>query len=153
MSIPKFIHGKYDGLPSTLARRVAFLRDARGVHISELSRRARVSQDLLEQIEAGVETWMAVAIRQRVARVLKVDPHILEEVETRIDEEFKLADPPEKVLSDIKDRILDGEKLIECPACGKPMKVWIQEGFDLVNNTIVTPKGHCMTCIFQIKSD
>lgn len=152
MDIPKFIHGTYENLPDTLAKRVSFLRNSRGIHIFELSKRARVSVDFIEQIEAGIETWLSISIRQRISRVLKVDPNILEEVEKKIVSPEILKKIPDSVIKKIKQKIMDGEKNTPCPACGKPMRVWVQEGFDLIGNSTSSPKGYCRSCIFQIKT-
>ena len=64
MELPKYIHGHQEGLPKTLARRVSFLRNARRIHIAELSLKAQVPVKLLEDIEAGIKTWLPVTIRQ-----------------------------------------------------------------------------------------
>ena len=83
MDLPKYIHESQENLPKTLASRVSFLRNARRIHIAELSLQAKVPLQLLEDIEAGIETWLPTSIRQRISIVLKVDPKILEEVEVK----------------------------------------------------------------------
>ena len=77
MDLPKYIHGPQEDLPKTLASRVSFIRNARRIHMADLSLRAKVPLELLEDIEAGIETWLPTSVRQRIARVLKVDPIIL----------------------------------------------------------------------------
>ena len=150
--LPKYIHGKQEGLPKTLASRVAFLRNARRIHITELSLRAKISIELIEDIEAGIETWLPTSIRQRIARVLKVDPNILEEVEIKnFDEENFPKQPPLELVERIQEDILSGVKDIQCPLCQNPLKVWIQEGLDLNEKPIRTPKAHCTVCVFQLR--
>ena len=150
--LPKYLHGHVKGLPKTLARRVSFLRNARRIHIAELSLKARVSVKLLEDIEAGIETWLPVTIRQRIANILRVDPNILEEVEVKdINTSALPKDPPLELLERISEDILNGEKNINCPLCNNSLKVWIQEGLDLNENPIKTSKAHCMVCVFQLK--
>lgn len=153
MDIPKYIHDRNGhGLPLTLASRVSFLRDARRIHIEELSVQARVSLKFIEDVEAGIETWLPTTVRQRIARVLKVDPIILEEVEIKKNYGDQiLKDPPLELVERIKEDVLSGEKNLTCPKCNKPLKVWIQQGFDLNEHPIQTPKGHCTVCIFQIR--
>ena len=151
MSLPKYIQNKEHNLPNTLAARVSFIRNARGIHILELAKEARVSVNLIEEVESGIETWLSVAVRQRIARVLKVDPIILEEVE--IKREFKdlLKDPQLEIIERIQNEIMDGVRNITCPVCGHPLKIWIQEGFDLNENPVKSPKAHCTVCVFQLK--
>ncbi|OGI19827.1 MAG: hypothetical protein A3B68_08435 [Candidatus Melainabacteria bacterium RIFCSPHIGHO2_02_FULL_34_12] len=152
MDLPKYIHGKEDGLPKTLASRVSFIRNARQIHIAELSYQARVPLKLIEDIEAGIETWLPTTVRQRIARVLKVDPNILEEVEVKIiNNEFLPKDPPVELMERIQDEILSGNKNLKCPQCQNLLKVWIQEGFDLNGNPVKSAKAHCTVCVFQLK--
>ena len=153
MDLPKYIHGHQEGLPKTLASRMSFLRNARRIHIRELSHEARVSIELLEDIESGIETWLPTSIRQRIARVLKVDPNILEEVEVKNEMKEELSkEPPLELIERIQEDILYGVKNIPCPICQSPLRVWVQEGFDLNRNSIKTPKAHCTVCVFLLKS-
>lgn len=152
MDLPKYIHGHIKGLPKTLARRVSFLRNARRIHIAELSLKARVPVKLLEDIEAGIETWLPVTIRQRIANILRVDPNILEEVEVKnITGQDLPKEPPLELLERISEDILSGVKNINCPLCNNPLRVWVQEGFDLNESPIKTSKAHCTVCVFQLK--
>ena len=153
MDLPKYLHGPQESLPKTLASRVSFLRNARRIHIEELSIQARVPLKLVEDIEAGIETWLPVSVRQRIARVLKVDPNILEEVEVKkINGDDFPKEPPLELLERIQEEIISGGKDIKCPLCSNPLKVWIQEGFDLNDNPIKAPKAHCTVCVFQFKA-
>ncbi|MBI2995935.1 MAG: helix-turn-helix transcriptional regulator [Candidatus Melainabacteria bacterium] len=155
MNLSKYLHGPQEDLPKTLASRISFIRNARRIHIQELAHQARVSIKLLEDIEAGIETWLPTAIRQRIARVLRVDPNILKEVETHSHVSFTgdiLKDPPRELVERIQEEILSNKKDIKCPVCQNPLKVWIQEGLDLNGLLVKSAKGHCTSCIFQIKS-
>ena len=152
MDLPKYLHGPQEDLPKTLASRISFLRNARRIHIAELSLQARVPVKLLEDIEAGIETWLPTSIRQRIARVLKVDPNILEEVEVKkINTEHFPKEPPLELTERIQEEILSGVQDIKCPVCSNPLRIWIQEGFDLNSNPVKTPKAHCTVCVFQLK--
>ena len=152
MDLPKYIHGPQDSLPKTLASRVSFLRNARRIHIAELSLQAKVPIKLLEDIEAGIETWLPTSIRQRISIVLKIDPKILEEVEIKnLKTEELYRDPPGELIERICEEILEEKKDIHCPMCGHEMKVWIQDGFDLNGIPIKTSKGYCKSCVFQIR--
>ena len=154
MELPKYIHGHQEGLPKTLASRVYFLRNARKIHITELSIQAKVDIKLLEDIEAGIETWLPTAMRQRIARVLKVDPNILEEVEVKninVMEDLP-KEPPLELIERIQQEILSGKKDINCPMCGSPLRVWVQGSLDLNGQPSKTPKAHCTVCVFQLKS-
>lgn len=152
MDLPKYIHGHEENLPKSLASRVSYIRNARRIHIEEMSQQARVSIKFLEDIEAGIETWLPTTVRQRIARILKVDPHILEEVEVKHKKSSDLPkNPPLEIYERIEEEIISGNKNIKCPVCGEALKIWIQEGLDLNGNPIKTAKGHCTVCVFQIK--
>lgn len=152
MELPKYIHGPQENLPKTLASRVSYIRNVRGLHIFELSQLARVSHKFLEDIEAGIETWLPIAVRQRIARVLNVDPNILEEVEikNKITKDLN-KEPPLELVERIQDEILSGVKTINCPVCSNELRVWVQEGFDLNGKPLNTPKAYCTFCVFQLK--
>ncbi|MBI1859064.1 MAG: helix-turn-helix transcriptional regulator [Candidatus Melainabacteria bacterium] len=152
MDLPKYIHGDTTDLPKTLASRISYIRNARGIHMLELSKQARVSIKLLEEIEAGLEIWLSVAVRQRIARVLKVDPSILEEVEVKIDLKDLPKEPPLEIIERLQSEIMEGIKDLKCPQCGNLLTTWIQEGFDLSEQKIKSPKAHCTKCVFQLKS-
>ncbi len=153
MDLPKYIHGPQDSLPKTLASRVSFLRNGRRIHIAELSLQAKVPLKLLEDVEAGIETWLPTSVRQRIAIVLKVDPKILEEVEVKNQStEEAYRNPPGELIERICEEILEGASDIKCPLCTGEMKVWIQDGFDLNGNQIKDPKGYCKSCVFQIRN-
>lgn len=153
MDLPKYIHGHEESLPKTLGSRVLFLRNARRLHIAELSHQARISIKMLEDIEAGIETWLPTSVRQRIARVLKVDPNILEEVEIKkLFSEEQMKYPSYEVTERIQEQILSGNSNISCPVCKNPLRVWIQEGFDLNNELIKSAKAHCTVCVFQLRS-
>ena len=152
MDLPKYIHGQQEGLPKTLASRVSFLRNKRCLHIAELSHQARVPLELLEDIEAGIDRWLPTSIRQRIARVLKVDPNILEEVEIKDSNLNFETVISQKSIKKIQDEILFSMKEIKCPLCNSLMRTWIQEGFDLNGVPIKSAKGHCKICVFQLRS-
>ena len=150
--LPKYIHGNQENLPKTLASRVSYIRNIRRLHIAELSQQSRVSVELLEDIEAGIETWLPTSIRQRIARVLKVDPNILEEVEIKIiNKDVFPKNPPFELLERLQDEILSGNKDLKCPQCQSPLKTWIQEGLDLNGISVKSAKAHCTVCIFQLR--
>ena len=153
MNLPKYLHGPKENLPKTLASRISFLRNARRIHIAELSLQAKVSVKLLEDIESGIETWLPTSVRQRIARVLKVDPNILEEVEVKkINTESFPKEPPLELTERIQEEILSGVKNIKCPACSSLLKTWIQEGFDLNGSPMKSAKAHCTVCVFQLRT-
>ena len=153
MDLPKYIHDPQENLPKTLASRVSFLRNARRIHIAELSLQAKVPIKLLEDIEAGIETWLPVSVRQRISIVLKVDPKILETVEVKnIKAEDLYRNPPGELIERLCEEILNGVNDMKCPLCNSEMKVWIQDGLDLNGVPIKTPKGYCKSCVFQVRT-
>ena len=154
MELPKYIHQSYEDLPKTLASRISYIRNGRRIHLAELSLQAKVPIKLLEDIEAGIETWLPTAMRQRIARVLKVDPIILEEVEVKNELYEDLPkDPPLELIERIEEDILSDKKDLNCPVCGSPLRAWIQKGLDLNEEPTRSAKAHCTKCVFQLRTN
>jgi transcriptional regulator with XRE-family HTH domain len=68
-------------LPTTLAQRVQALREQRGFTVAMAAKLALMEEDELRDIEQGITLFMAPHTRQKLAKVLRVKPHVLEDVE------------------------------------------------------------------------
>ena len=152
MDLLKYLHGPQKDLPNTLAARLSFLRNERRLHIAELALLAKVDVKMLEELEAGIETWLPTSVRQRIARVLKVDPIILEEVEKKYESYEGNKKIPYELIEKLQEQILNKEKEINCPLCSSLLRAWIQEGFDINGNPSIAAKAHCTSCLFQLRT-
>jgi transcriptional regulator with XRE-family HTH domain len=141
-------------LPPTLAERIRFLREKRYMTAELLAIKAQVPLQMVEDIEAGIEMFLAPAVRQRIARALHVRPSQIEEVEKPFD--LISAETPmlQQKGMDLREAILrepDAPHL--CPSCGAPLAVRIFERRDLQDNLLVVIKANCTRCLFRLTDD
>ncbi len=137
-------------LAPTLAQRVAQIREYRNLTVRDLSYLTRFSIQRLEDIEAGLETWLSATDRQLLARALTIDPRILQDVEAK----SNLGDDSGRnvaILKNLGEQILTGLRDLECHQCGSTLKCSVQEGFDLEGARIYLPKAFCPKCPFILK--
>jgi transcriptional regulator with XRE-family HTH domain len=135
-------------LSTTLAQRVKQLREYRNMTVRDLARWSRFSINRIEDIEAGVETWLSSADRQLLCKALVVEPYLLEEVEVR---NFLTDSKPLEIARyDLAQFVLRGDPSLKCPLCEADLQCSIQEGFDIEGNPIKLPKAFCRTCPFVL---
>lgn len=141
-------------LPETLAERIRFLREKRFLSPDMLASKALVPVSLVEDLEAGIEMFLAPSVRQRLARVLHVRPSQIEEAEKP--PEINDAETPmlQRKGFSLRDEILrapDGPHL--CPSCGAPLAVRLFERRDLMDNPLTVIKANCTRCLFRLTDD
>ena len=141
-------------LPPTLALRVRHLREKRYMTPDLLAMKAQVPVRMVEDIEGGIELFLAPAVRQRIARVLHVRPSELLEVE--VQPEFNDADGPmlQRKGLDLRDAIMqdpDGPHC--CPSCDAPLVSRIFERRDLQDRPLLVIKANCTQCLFRMTDD
>lgn len=132
----------------TLAQRVLQLRDYRNMTVKDLAKLSRFPVKRIEEIEAGMETWLSASDRQLLAKALSVEPSLLQEVERRY---TQLSEVPRSVMADLADDILHGARDLQCPVCGRNLRCSVQEGLDLEGRPIVLPKAFCTKCPFILQ--
>jgi transcriptional regulator with XRE-family HTH domain len=141
-------------LPPTLAERVRFLREKRYMTQEAVAIKAQIPLRTVEDIEAGIELFLAPAVRQRLARVLHVRPGQIQEVEkqpySEAPETYKLQ---RKGLSLHEAILRDPDAPHLCPSCGAPLAVRIFERRDLHDNPLTVIKAHCTQCLFRLSDD
>jgi transcriptional regulator with XRE-family HTH domain len=140
-----------EDLEGTLARRVLQLREMRNLTLLDLSERSHFTVKRLEDIEAGLETWLSASDRQRLARALVVDAITLQEVEVRraLDKEDTVQYAA--ILREIADSVLTGARELTCPQCGNTLRCRVQEGLDIDGQPIYFAKAYCLKCPFTLK--
>lgn len=137
----------YNNYMESLAEFIQINREKVGLSISGLAKKTNIKVELLEDIEAGKELFLSVTQRQQIARVIKCSPQDLKLRERSY--EFDVIN--DDIIDNLKKRILNRETNLKCPLCGEPIVTRIARMHDLDDNLILTPKAHCVKCIFQIK--
>jgi transcriptional regulator with XRE-family HTH domain len=139
-------------LGNTLARRLATLREWRGLTMPALAKESHYTVARLQDIETGLETWLSSSDRQLLALALKIDASLLQEVEAR--PRLEPTDDPQRfeaMLVDIRDSILSGVRELECPQCGNTLRCRVQEGLDMEEQPVYLAKAFCQKCPFVLK--
>ncbi len=132
----------------TLARFIQKKRNELGLTQQGLAIAANVPLEIIEEVEAGKELFLAVTVRQALAKVLKCEPDEIKKFEKDI---ASYIISPE-IIESLKELILNGAGGLKCPKCGAPLETRIARMYDLEDNLILHPKAHCTKCPFQIHS-
>lgn len=139
-------------LAPTLAQRIAQLRDFRNLTVKDLARHSRFSTERIEDLEAGLETWLSATDRQRLAKALNVEAITLEDVECRVtlSATRETKNYSADVIRGIARAIINGAKDLECPECNGPLKCSIQQGSDMEGNPFLLARAFCTRCPFVL---
>lgn len=132
----------------TLARFIQEKREENGFSQKGLALAANISLEIVEEVEAGKELFLPVTIRQALAKVLKCEPSEIKKFEKDIS--GYIVSP--EIIDSLKELILKGAGGLKCPKCGAPLITKIERMYDLEDNLVLHPKGHCTKCSFQIHS-
>ncbi len=136
-------------LAPTLARRLFQLREYRNLTVKDLARATRFSEQRIEDLESGLESWLSATDRQVLAKALSVEPRIIEDVERRpVD---TTAAEFSRQMEDLNRAILTGSRDLLCPSCQRPLVCRVQQGFDLEGLPIQFAKAFCTQCPFVLK--
>jgi transcriptional regulator with XRE-family HTH domain len=147
----------------SLAQFIQQKRDALGLSATGLAKKSGLDLHTIEEIEAGKELFLAVTVRQTLAKALKCDPEEIKDYEKDFDINFVSLE----VIESLKELILNEagggvnvngsaqpfsgitQKPV-CPLCGKPLVTRIARMYDPEDNLMLHPKAHCCECAFQI---
>lgn len=138
----------YDIFMKTLARFIQLKREELGLTQKGLAIAANVPLSIVEEVEAGKELFLAVTVRQALAKVLKCEPDEIKVLEKDIVND--IVSP--EIIESLKKLILNGAGGLKCPKCGALLDTRIARMYDLEDNLILHPKAHCTKCPFQILS-
>jgi transcriptional regulator with XRE-family HTH domain len=135
-------------LEPTLARRVNQLREMRNLTVRDLARLTRFTIQRIEDIEAGMESWLSATDRQRLATALAIEPNMLQEVETR-----PPADASEQEIDEaaLTAAILEGARQLRCPRCGGKLQCSVTDALDFEGRPTRFAKAFCHQCPFILK--
>jgi transcriptional regulator with XRE-family HTH domain len=132
----------------TLARFIQKKREELGFTQKGLAIAANIPLEIVEEVEAGKELFLAVTVRQALAKVLKCEPDEIKHLEKDI--ASNIVSP--EIIESLKKLILSGAGGLKCPKCGALLDTRIAKMYDLEDNLILHPKAHCTKCPFQIHS-
>ena len=138
----------YDKSMKTLARFIQIKREELGLTQKGLAIAANIPLAIVEEVEAGKELFLAVTVRQALAKVLKCEPDEIKALEKDIVND--IVSP--EIIESLKKLILNGAGGLKCPKCGALLDTRIARMYDLEDNLILHPKAHCTKCPFQILS-
>jgi transcriptional regulator with XRE-family HTH domain len=140
-------------LEPTLARRIFQLREFRNMTVQDLANACRFTVARIEDLEAGLETWLSATDRQSLASALSIEPVYLQEVEGRAstNKVKESAAYNQQIIDQIADSIFAGARELECPDCGSTLKCSTQEGLDIEGNRVALAKAFCIKCPFILR--
>jgi transcriptional regulator with XRE-family HTH domain len=133
---------------TTLAEFISSTRDELGLSQKGLARKANIDLAIIENIESGQDLFLSTSIRQKLAKVLRVENLTIKSLEKHIQEpEISI-----EYIEELRLRILAGqlEKHI-CPVCNSNLVCRVAEMYDLEDKLVRHPKARCSKCPFQIK--
>ena len=139
-------------MPLTLAVRMQEWRDRRLLTQAALAQRANIPLRMIEDIESGIELFLPIIIRQRLARILHIHPRQIQELERppRHPQNLGLQAKGGSLLQAILDNP-DGSHT--CPACSAPLNVRFFKRLDLQNRPLNVVKAACSQCLFRLTDD
>ena len=140
-------------LASNLAARLNQIREFRNMSKEELARASRLPSQRIDDIEAGLETWLSASERQIIAKALFIDPLILKEAEFRPDSKShpSFAAMSEEINKELEASILRGSRDLSCPQCGNILRCSVQERLDINSQKVYFAKAFCAKCPFTLK--
>ncbi len=132
----------------SLAQFITELREKKGLSASGLATKAVIPVKDIEDIESGQVLFLPSTIRQKIARVLKINPAEIKAYEKTISIVKSVS---ESDIEELKISILNNEPDLLCPMCHSKLITKIERMYDLENNLVLQPKAHCEKCTFIIK--
>jgi transcriptional regulator with XRE-family HTH domain len=142
--------------PVTLAERIRFWREQRYLTPALLALKTRLPLKTIEDIEAGIETFLSPTVRQRIARILHVRPSQIKELENPPKILPGSADAPvlQQRSVSLHDAILrDPDEPQVCPLCQASLQIRVFERRDLHNRPLLVIKASCTACLFRLSDD
>ncbi len=133
-------------MKKTLAQFVQEKRDNLGLSVKGLAMKSNLDVNLIEDIEAGKELFLAVTVRQNLAKGLKCHPDEIR----RLEKDFRNDFVSQQIIDSLKELILNGAGGLKCPKCGASLITKVEKMYDLEDNLVLHPKAHCSKCVFQI---
>jgi transcriptional regulator with XRE-family HTH domain len=134
-------------LPETLSGRVQYLREKLNISREKLAELTNLPIEAVDNIEEGSDLFLSSGIRQRLAKSLRVNSHVIKEVEKHPERHILTHE----MINNLKELILEGDvDIIRCPRCNSVLNCKIVTLYDMEDNPVDHPKAKCEKCPFQI---
>ena len=143
---------KYSKKYDNLAQFVFHTREKSGLSVSGLSKKCNLEEDVIQNIESGLEIFLSVTVRQKLAKGLKVTPNEIKIYEKNENYNFTSKEILDNLREDILNNANNKYYSALCPVCGSKLNVRIAKLYDLEDNLILHPKAVCTKCPFQLHS-
>ncbi len=139
---------KYD----SLARFVSSEREQTGLSVSGLAKKCNLEENVIINIESGLELFLSTTVRQKLAKGLRVSLDEIKLYEKNEDYNFTSKEIIENLKADILFNADNKSYVALCPVCGSKLITRIAKLYDLEDNLILHPKARCTKCPFQLHS-
>ncbi len=139
---------KYDNLAQFVSNR----RENLGLSVIGLARKCNLEDSTIINIESGLELFLSVTVRQKLAKGLKCSLDEIKLYEKNEDYNFVSYDKIESLKNEILDNANNKAYVGICPVCGSKLIVRIAKLYDLDDNLVLNPKARCTKCPFQLHS-
>jgi transcriptional regulator with XRE-family HTH domain len=139
--------------PETLSRRIQRLREQLNLSIAQLGQKANLTESFLQDLEAGLEPFLSPAVRQKLARVLRVKLNYIQEVETPPPPAPDVRLDDEKKVEMLNALIKKPDRVLFCPACGGKLVSRVFNRQDLQGTPLTSFKIHCSQCLFSMEHE
>lgn len=135
-----------------LAQFVFHTRERLGLSVSGLSKKCNLDENLILNIESGLELFLPTTVRQKLAKGLRVSLDEIKIYELKEDYNFVSKETLENLRADILFNADNKAYVAICPVCGSKLITRIAKLYDLEDNLVLHPKARCPKCPFQLHS-
>lgn len=133
----------------TLAQFIQDTRESVGYSRQGLAKAANIDLQIIENIETGQDLFLSSVIRQRLARVLKLENAVIKIHEKEPNLTNSVS---EEHLNALRQKIITGQTEDNlCPVCGSKLICRIAEMYDLDDKLIKHAKARCSKCPFLLR--
>ena len=135
---------------TTLAQFVQEARNKQYKTLEEIAVESHLPVALIQDIEAGIETFLAPTARQKLARALKVLPFQIKQLEKEIVSPEAEAAWARSI--NLRSKLLNQpEATHDCPECKASLIIRSYQREDLNGQIEKTLKVQCSQCLFSLQ--
>lgn len=134
----------------SLAMFIVQAREKIGLSSSLLAKRANLTEEQIQDIEAGKELFLSSTVRQKLAKGLKLTSAEIKQYEKEVEISYK-GNVPKDFEDTARVKMAAGETDdLKCPICGSDMNFKVVKRYDLEDNLVLHYKASCKKCPYQI---
>ena len=135
-----------------LAQFVFATREHLGLSALGLAKKCNLEENVILNIESGMELFLPTTVRQKLAKGLKVSLDEIKLYEKNEEYNFVSKEKLEDLRADILFNADNKAYVAICPICGSKLITRIAKLYDLEDNLVLHPKARCSKCPFQLHS-